>query len=105
MKPRQGVLRIGERPLSIEDIEDVARGRLDVALSSAEGFNARIARGAAIVEQRLANDIPTYGVNTGFGASVKHAVAIDYAHVLAKNLPRYHGCGVGPLLSESESRA
>ncbi|HEX6241037.1 MAG TPA: aromatic amino acid ammonia-lyase, partial [Polyangiales bacterium] len=41
----------------------------------------------------------------GFGASVKNAVATDYAYVLAKNLPRYHGCGVGPLLDVSESRA
>jgi histidine ammonia-lyase len=101
----RGVLRIGDRPISIEDIEDVAARRVGVALSGAEGFHARIARGASIVEQRLANNVPTYGVNTGFGASVKNAVATDYAYTLAKNLPRYHGCGVGPLLSESESRA
>jgi histidine ammonia-lyase len=105
MKTRPGVLRIGDRPISIEDIDDVARRRVRVALSDAEGFNARIARGASIVEQRLAHSVPTYGVNTGFGASVKNAVATDYAYVLAKNLPRYHGCGVGPLLGEDESRA
>lgn len=105
MKSRPSVLRIGDRPLSIEDVEDVAKRRVGIALSGAEGFNARIARGAAIVEQRLANNVPTYGVNTGFGASVKNAVATDYAYVLAKNLPRYHGCGVGPLLDEAESRA
>jgi histidine ammonia-lyase len=105
MKSHLGALRVGERPLNIEDVDDVAHKRVALSLSQSEPFIARLARGAAIIEQRLANNIPTYGVNTGFGASVKNAVAVDYAAALAKNLPRYHGCGVGPLLSESESRA
>jgi histidine ammonia-lyase len=105
MKSRLGALQVGDRPLSIEDVDNVAHGRVAVSLSQAEPFVARIARGAAIIEQRLANNVPTYGVNTGFGASVRNAVAVDYAAALARNLPRYHGCGVGPLLSESESRA
>jgi histidine ammonia-lyase len=98
-------LRIGERPLSIEDVDAAAAGRVHVALSSDASFTSRIARGAAIVEHRLAANVPTYGVNTGFGASVRNQVATDYAYALAKNLPRYHGCGVGPMLTESESRA
>jgi histidine ammonia-lyase len=105
MNPRQGALAVGERPLSIEDVDDVAHKRVAPSLSQAEPFLRRIARGAAIIEERLANNVPTYGVNTGFGASVRNAVAVDYAVALAKNLPRYHGCGVGPMLSESESRA
>jgi histidine ammonia-lyase len=105
MKSRLGALQVGARPLSIEDVDDVAHKRVALSLSQAEGFVARIARGAAIIEQRLANNVPTYGVNTGFGASVRNTVAVDYAAALAKNLPRYHGCGVGPMLSETESRA
>jgi histidine ammonia-lyase len=105
MKSHLGALQVGQRPLSIEDVDDVAHKRVALSLSQAEPFVARLARGAAIIEQRLADNVPTYGVNTGFGASVKNAVAVDYAAALAKNLPRYHGCGVGPLLSESESRA
>lgn len=98
-------LRIGERPIRIEDVDAVAAGRANVALSGDPAFTGRITRGAAIVEHRLAADVPTYGVNTGFGASVRNQVATDYAYALAKNLPRYHGCGVGPMLTERESRA
>ena len=98
-------LHVGERPVCIEDVERVAVKRGRVLLIDRGPFVARIARGAAIVERRLAHDVPTYGVNTGFGASVRNSVSAEYAHALARNLPRYHGCGVGPMLSEAESRA
>jgi histidine ammonia-lyase len=98
-------LVVGRGPLRIEDVVSVAHGERHVRLSSEPAFVARIARGAAVIERRLANNVPTYGVNTGFGASVKNTVAAQQALTLAANLPRYHGCGVGPLLSEEESRA
>lgn len=99
------VLHVGERPVRVDDVVRVALRGARVVLASEGPFVARIARGAAIVERRLANNVPTYGVNTGFGASVRNTVSAEYAHALAKNLPRYHGCGVGPLLSEGQSRA
>jgi histidine ammonia-lyase len=98
-------LVIGAGPLRIEDVVSVAHGERDVRLSHEPAFVARIARGAEVIERRLAGSIPTYGVNTGFGASVKNTVATEQALTLAAHLPRYHGCGVGPLLSETESRA
>jgi histidine ammonia-lyase len=98
-------LVLGERPLRVEDVETVALGRRPVVLSAAPAFRARIARSAELIEQRVRGDVPTYGVNTGFGASVRNSVDRDYAWALAKNLPRYHGCGVGPLLDEAHSRA
>jgi histidine ammonia-lyase len=98
-------LVLGERPLRVEDVEAVALGGRPVVLSSAPAFRARIARSAELIEQRVRNGVPTYGVNTGFGASVRNSVDRDYAWTLAKNLPRYHGCGVGPLLDEAHSRA
>lgn len=96
---------IGEAPLTIEQVEGVAEGKLQVALSTAPGFVGRIERGAAIIATRLSERVPTYGVNTGFGASVRNAVPEAQAAYLAQNLPRYHGCGVGPMLSEVETRA
>ncbi|MDB4987757.1 MAG: Histidine ammonia-lyase [Myxococcaceae bacterium] len=98
-------LVVGERALRIEDVVAVAAGQCSVRLSDEPGFVSRIDRGAAVIERRVADSIPTYGVNTGFGASVKNTVAMEQALTLAANLPRYHGCGVGPLLSEEESRA
>lgn len=98
-------LVIGAGPLSIEDVVAVAGGERRVRLSTEPAFVDRIARGAAVIERRLANAVPTYGVNTGFGASVKNTVATQQALTMAANLPRYHGCGVGPLLDEASSRA
>jgi histidine ammonia-lyase len=96
---------VGAGPLRIEDVVAVAHGERRVSLSSEPAFVERIARGAAVIERRLAHGVPTYGVNTGFGASVKNTVATQQALTMAANLPRYHGCGVGPLLGEEESRA
>ena len=98
-------LAIGARALRIEDVVQVAHGASPVRVSDDPTFVARIQRGAQVIERRVADSVPTYGVNTGFGASFKNTVAMQQALTLAENLPRYHGCGVGPLLSEQESRA
>jgi histidine ammonia-lyase len=105
MKASPAALKLGEHPLCIEDVDDVALRRRLVVLSSQPAFRERITRGADVIEQRVRGDVPTYGVNTGFGASVRNTVNRDHAWALAKNLPRYHGCGVGPVLSEAQSRA
>jgi histidine ammonia-lyase len=98
-------LVIGERRLTCADVERVARGILPVRLSRDPDFIALLQRGADVVAQRLAQNVPTYGVNTGFGASVRNTVPVQAALALARNLPRYHGCGVGPELSYEQSRA
>lgn len=98
-------LTIGVGGITVEDVVDVARDGRRVVLSGEPSFNERLARGATVIERRLQDGVPTYGVNTGFGASVRNAVPMAQALALAENLPRYHGCGVGPLLSIEESRA
>lgn len=98
-------LVVGEGPITIAQVVEVARGQRGVALSREPAFLARLARGAEIIERRLLASVPTYGVNTGFGASVKNTVPMAQARTLAMNLPRYHGCGTGSLLSREESRA
>jgi histidine ammonia-lyase len=68
-------------------------------------FQKRLARSAAVIAERLERGVPTYGVNTGFGASVRNAVPLEAAMSMAQNLPRYHGCGVEPFLSHEQTRA
>lgn len=80
-------LVVGERPIRVEDVARVARGELEVGLSRDPGFRARLSRGVEVIEQRLERAIPTYGVNTGFGASVKNGVPRAQALLLARNLP------------------
>src|SRR5688572_21346815 len=101
MKP----LVIGQEPLTIADIHAVAWSRRPVTVSRAKPFLSRIERGASIIRDRVERSIPTYGVNTGFGGSVKNTVERSLAQRLAQNLPRYHGCGVGPILPVHEARA
>jgi histidine ammonia-lyase len=96
---------IGAKALALEDVTRVALQGEQVRLHDAPAFVARIERGAAVIAQRLEAQIPTYGVNTGFGASVKNSVPAALAQTLSTNLVRYHGCGVGPLLSAAEGRA
>jgi histidine ammonia-lyase len=99
------VIALGAETLTCEAVEAIAFGRCQLQLSEAPAFRARLGRGADVIAERLAREIPTYGVNTGFGASVRNAVPPSAAAALARNLPRYHGCGVGPELSYTESRA
>jgi histidine ammonia-lyase len=95
---------LSARGVSIEDVVRVSGGS-PVAVDASATFAARICQSADTIAARVENGTPTYGVNTGFGASVRNTVPRDSAYLLAQNLPRYHGCGVDPLLSEAQSRA
>jgi histidine ammonia-lyase len=57
------------------------------------------------VENILADGRIVYGVNTGFGKLSDVHIALQDLHELQLNLVRSHACGLGPPLSESESRA
>ena len=74
-------------------------------LSEEPSFRRRLGRSAAVIAERLERGIPTYGVNTGFGVSVRNSVPLEAATAMARNLPRFHGCGVGPFLTPEQSRA
>jgi histidine ammonia-lyase len=96
---------IGETRVTHRDVARVARGELAVVLTELPSWHERMNRSRQAVETRARGTEPFYGVNTGFGASVVNAVAVEHGASLATNLFRFHGCGVGPLLSPAESRA
>jgi len=98
-------LSIGETRVSHRDVARVARGDLAVDLTESASWHARMTRNRQAVEHRVRGGEPFYGVNTGFGASVVNSVAAEYGTDLAANLFRFHGCGVGPMLSADETRA
>jgi len=99
------LIEIDGRPLRVEDVVDVARGRARIALSAAPGFLARIGRGAEFIDRLIAEDGVVYGVSTGYGDSC--TVAIPAAHVaeLPHHLYAYHGVGLGRFLDPDETRA
>ena len=95
----------GDRLLCLEDVYDLARARRRPALSEDPQVRGRWQRSAAIIEIRLRDGIPTYGVNTGFGGASGNVVPASLAEALAANLPLFHSCGVGPILPVELGRA
>ncbi len=89
--------------LSIADVEAVARGGAAVALS--ETAVRQIAASRDLIERVVAERIPTYGVNTGFGRFVDVHIEQDQVARLQLNLLRSHACGVGDPFTEEVVRA
>ena len=98
--------RIGEDPLTLQVLVDVARRGRPVALSKAA--IDRTARARAVVEAivKRGDAAPSvYGVNTGFGFLADVRISADAIRELQLNLIRSHSVGVGPPLSAAVVRA
>jgi histidine ammonia-lyase len=89
--------------LTIADVEAVVRDRVAVELS--EAALGQIAASRALIERVVAERIPTYGVNTGFGRFVDVHIEQDQVTQLQLNLLRSHACGVGEPFPEEVVRA
>src|SRR5437870_6877110 len=59
----------------------------------------------AVVERLLASGATAYGINTGFGKLASVRISAQQVRQLQVNLVRSHASGVGPPLSETETRA
>jgi histidine ammonia-lyase len=97
------MLRLDGQSLTLEEVERVARGGERVSL--AEGARARMNESRSVVERIIAEGRVVYGVNTGFGKLSDVHIVRDELRELQLNLVRSHACGVGPALSEEETRA
>jgi histidine ammonia-lyase len=97
------MLELSGQRLSLEQIVGVARGVEHVALSPAARERAAASR--RVVEEITESGRVVYGVNTGFGKLADITIAPSELRELQLNLVRSHACGVGPALSEAETRA
>ncbi|PWT83491.1 MAG: histidine ammonia-lyase [Acidobacteria bacterium] len=97
------MLALNGQRLTLKQIADVATGRERVVFAAEA--RVRVERARAVVDKILADGRTVYGVNTGFGRLSD--VRIEPSHLLdlQQNLVRSHACGLGPPLSEAESRA
>lgn len=91
------------RPLTIEEIIQVARDGEQVTLS--EAAKERVSRCRHVVEDMLRTSLRAYGINTGFGKLCDVSIPQDKIEILQENLIRSHSCGVDDPLSEDEVRA
>ncbi len=96
------MIRIGERPLDLNDIHTALAGPIRVELS--EKARGLIARSAETVTRLLATGDAIYGVNTGFGKLAKTRIAAKDLNTLQINIVRSHAAGVGATLDPSVTR-
>jgi MIO-dependent L-tyrosine 2,3-aminomutase len=89
--------------LTITDIRQVAEHRAPCAVSPSSLQKAAQTR--AMFEDIVAQDIPIYGVTTGYGEMIYMLVPPAKEVELQTNLVRSHSAGVGPLFAEHEARA
>ena len=93
------------RPLSLADLEAVARDRRPVALCPEARARVDASRRAIDAIAEAGDSAPAvYGINTGFGALAETRIHERDVRALQRNLVRSHACGVGPDLAEAEVR-
>jgi len=96
---------VGAAPLSIEEVLGLARGSLRAEVSQAPEDRARRNESRAMLERFEASGAAIYGVTTGVGASSRVEIPEAMRDALPINLVRFHGCGTGRILDETEAAA
>ena len=98
-----GVVQIGDRPLSIEDVVSLARGAAKPVLAAS--VKSRMEASRATLRRLHGGAEPIYGVTSSVGASVDVYVPPESSDELSLNLLRMHGCGTGQLLRDEQAAA
>ena len=89
--------------LQLEDVWAAAQGR--VRASIAPKARGRIRAARKLVDRIAAGDVPTYGINTGFGTLAEVSIPRADLQKLQRNLILSHSAGVGQPLPPGETRA
>jgi histidine ammonia-lyase len=96
---------VGAGWLSIDEVLALARGERRARLDGDPGYRSKLARARAAVERAESEGRTVYGVTTGVGACAGNSIPRDRRHELPVNLMRFHGCGSGRILDETEAAA
>nr|WP_272072175.1 histidine ammonia-lyase [Mariniblastus sp.] len=97
------ILTLNGEPITTRHIVNIARHGQKVKLSKNCIENLRSTR--KLLDQKVAGQLPYYGINTGFGALGKISIGHDSLHSLQQNLIRSHAAGVGQNLSREVVRS
>ena len=89
--------------LKTDDVIKVAHKNEKVGLDPDARLRMLAAR--RIVEERLTDGQPHYGINTGFGALAEVRISMDKVRTLQMNLIRSHSSGVGAPMPQDIVRA
>ncbi len=95
-------LKLGQKPLTLENLRDVALGncRVELAPSAAK----RIQRAFNYLKGEIESGKTMYGVNTGFGLMSNVRIPREEIETLQYNLLRSHAVGVGDPIPDSAVR-
>lgn len=95
----------GDAPLTLEQVVGIALGHINIEVNRSVEFRSRIALSAMHVEKTLEREGVIYGVTTGYGDSCTTGVPDELVAELPLHLTRFHGVGMGRILSAEETRA
>ncbi|HEY1421072.1 MAG TPA: histidine ammonia-lyase [Candidatus Dormibacteraeota bacterium] len=87
-------LRLGEKPLTFAQYDEVAGGGLQVGLSAKARSRMAVHRQSLL--RQLAGGTAIYGVNTGYGADSGRRIAPETIRIVQRNTVLSHAVGVGP---------
>ncbi|RSN53084.1 tyrosine 2,3-aminomutase [Amycolatopsis sp. WAC 04182] len=96
-------VQIDGETLDIPGVRKIAEDGSPVEVTS-EAL-AKATKSRRVFEDIARQDIPIYGVTTGYGEMIYMLVSTAKETELQTNLVRSHSAGVGPLFAEDESRA
>jgi len=97
------VVTIGEKNLTLSDVEKVSKYNARVTLSSKAKKNIKKTKDFLLDQLKLEKSI--YGINTGFGLLSDIQISGSDLSELQYNLLRSHAVGVGNYLSDVDVRA
>ena len=90
---------LGDKELSISDINEIIQNNLKLSLS--DKAIKRVEDCRLFLNKKISKSIdPIYGINTGFGSLCNNKVASDNLSQLQYNLVVSHACGVGEEVPE-----
>ena len=96
------LLELDGAHLTLEDALEVARGARTVTLSEHAADAVRAC--CDLKRDLIAQEIPIYGVTTGFGDSAHRQISPAKTASLQQNVLRFMGCGTGPMTSSEVVR-
>jgi phenylalanine ammonia-lyase len=101
VRPRT-LLELDGSSLTVADTLEVARRGRSTRLASPAVEAIRASR--ELRDSLIAQEVPIYGVTTGFGDSAHRQISPDRAARLQHNMLRFLGCGTGPIATAEVTR-
>jgi len=91
--------------ISVDQIVSAALRKTIIEIDSGKKFANHINASRNVLIRALEQNMPVYGVTTGFGKCCGKRMISEVAEKNGLNLIRFHGCGTGKPFGQTETRA